>query len=216
MSKDRAVRRLVAAASLCLALAGVVGPAIPVFAAPATAPTAPMPAPQAGVQDLAKGLGVKPQALDAAIRATLLQRWNEAATANHLSQDALREGQTRIAKAPINVVLDVAPGAGQGPLSVAAKALGISVPEVLTGLRQGKNLTQLAEAHGKSPQTLRQALVTAAAIEVSWQAAERGWSVEQQQKAIARLTQQIDHWMTAPLATDGGPRPHRTHSLRVG
>jgi len=191
----------VALATVCGA-GGVVSQP-PAFAAAAVAPPSPASATDSSLSALAAQLGMRPAALEHAVRATVLQRWNQIAQANHLPNAVIQEGARRIAQTPPRLIVDSGPSPAPNPLQVAAEQLGLPLPQLLAELHEGNALSQIAEAHGKSLDGLRQALRQAAAVEVSWQAAERGWNSEQQQLALNRLERRIEQWLTS----GGKPRP---------
>lgn len=192
---------------IACAIVGTIGAAT---ASPSAATVAPRmtsgPTISPSLADLAQRLDMSPDKLDTAIRAILSERWKKAAAIGNLSSDTVQQGLERIAVAPADLVLGVSFGPPEGPLSVVANHVGITVPQLFEALRQGKNLTQIAQEHGKSAESVRAALTRAASTQVAWQAAQRGWTAQQQQRALGSITHQIDRWMvSAPVPAQHPP-----------
>ncbi len=197
---------------IACAMVGTIGAATATRSAATVAPSmASGPTISPSLADLAKRLDMSPDKLDTAIRAILSERWKKTAAIGNLPSATVQQGLDRIAVAPADLVLGVSFGPPEGPLSVVANHFGITVPQLFDSLRQGKNLTQIAQQHGKSADSVREALTRAASTQVAWQAAQRGWTADQQRRALLSITHQIERWMVStPL-----PAQHLPYNVSV-
>jgi len=179
---------------LGLALAvGAGALAAPGALAAGTAPSAPAPAapgaPAAGpslAAALAARLGVTPARLEAAVRAAELERWNAFARGHAVPVERAAAVRAQIEQAPLTLVARFGPG-GNGLWLAAASYLGLTPSALAAELRQGRSLADVAQARGKAPAGLREALWTAAQAELDRRVAGGSMSVEARQRASAQL-----------------------------
>lgn len=122
---------------------------------------------QAVLNDAAQQLGVKPSALDAALKKALENRVDEAVSSGRLTKAQGDELKQRIEAG--DVPLFGGPGFGLhekgalfAGLDAAATYLGMTRAELRTQFENGKSLADLAKTHGKSVEGLVQALVDTA------------------------------------------------------
>jgi hypothetical protein len=158
------VNKRVATAGAGLAIAAGVGGA---YAATRDNPT-PAEQRQAVINDVAKRLGVQPNALTNAFKAALADQVDAAVAAGRLTKaqgDALK---ARIQSAQVPFFGGLGgfghhgPGFGPGAsLDAAAAYLGLTQAELFTALRSGKTLAQVAGDKNKSVDGLVSAIVAA-------------------------------------------------------
>jgi hypothetical protein len=99
-------------------------------------------------------------------------------------------------------------GAG---LAAAAKAIGITPQQLMTEIR-GKTLTDVAQAHGKAPTDVANALKTAANQRIDAAVAAGRLTADQGNTQKSQVDQRIDQFMTqvVPQRGNGGPPPAGT------
>src|SRR5580765_3736905 len=159
-----AKRKLVAGAAAVLV---VVGAGAAVAANKLSSPKAER---QAVIADAAKQLGIAPAKLDAALKTALKHRVDAAVAAGKLTKAQGEALKARIDSGDGPLF----PAGGHRPhgfghevhhglkLDAAATYLGLTEEELRTELESGKTLSQIATAHGKTPDGLVSALVDAA------------------------------------------------------
>lgn len=186
---------------------------------------------QAFVNDVARRLNVSPSQLRSAVRGALLDRLNAAVKAGELSQsqaDRIRQRIEQGGALPFGGHLwrhgFAPPGAAMAShslLPVAAGYLGLSQAQVLSDLRSGKTLAQVAQAQNKSVSGLEQALVSAATARLDRMVAAKQITQAQEQRRLNRLSHRIDRLVNhvrvdhgpagaadvAPPVPPGGPPP---------
>jgi transposase-like protein len=183
-------RRVVLASCAVLVIAGA---GVSVAAAQATpTPTATtQPGYQAFVDALAKRLGI---------------------TSANLQQ-AIGQARTDVGLPANGQGFPFGPGGGRGgrgpggggDLTTAAQAIGISVDQ----LRQGKSLAQVAQAHGKNPTDVGNALKNAAHQRLDQAVSAGRLTAEQANQQKTQADQRIDQRLTQVQSQNGpgGPRP---------
>lgn len=126
------------------------------------------------LNDVAKRLHVSPQRLMAAVKAAMIDRLNAAVKDGRLTQAEANAIKQRIERGGMPPFF-MGPGmpfhgpggfffGGPppfGPFSGAASYLGLSEAQLLTDLRSGRSLAQIAKARGKSVAGLEQAMSAA-------------------------------------------------------
>ena len=167
-------------------------------------------APTAGAQDrpsvvdaVAARLGVSPDRLRDAFKAALAERIDAAVAAGRLTPEQGARLKERIAKAKgLGIgartafakkhkafVGRIAKAKGRGP---AAEYLGMTRQELVTELRSGKSLAQIARAEGKSVDGLVAAMVAPAKERLA-KAVEKGRLTRQRaDEILERLTERVE------------------------
>jgi len=176
---------------------------------------------QAVIDDAAKQLGVTPAQLSGALRQALKNRVDEAVTDGRLTKaqaDRLKQA-IDAGNAPL---FGFGPRRfhehghfgfrvhGHGPfaegLNTAADYLGLTRAQLMTELRDGKSLAQVAKAHGKSPDGLVDALAKQAEQKLD-QAVKNGRLTEAEKtEMLAGLKKRI-----TDLVNGRFPAPPRFH-----
>jgi polyhydroxyalkanoate synthesis regulator phasin len=102
------------------------------------------------------------------------------------------------------------PGFGRGPggrganLEVAAEALGVTVEDLRTALRDGKTIAEVAEEKGVDKQKVIDALVAEAETKIAEAVTDGKITQEQADERLEKLTERITSFVD-----EGGPRAHR-------
>lgn len=126
----------------------------------ATRPTSPTA--DERLAKLAANLGVTVDQLKAGMQKTELQRIDDAVAAGRLTADQAAAAKARIASGqpsgPGGPGAQGGPGRSGGALAAAATASGIDAKTLMTEMRAGRSLAQVAAAHGKSRDELKAAL----------------------------------------------------------
>ncbi len=184
---------------------------------------------QALLNDVAKRLNVSPSRLRSAVQGALLDRLDAAVKAGRISQAQANRIKQRIDQG----ALAFGPGAHRGfwrrglgpggrfgpagplfgPFAAASKYLGLSAPKLLSDLRGGKTLAQVAQAQGKSVSGLEQALVSAQTTRLDKAVAQGALTKAQEQRRLSRLSKRIARLvaharvMVPPAGGPAGPPP---------
>jgi hypothetical protein len=187
-------RKISAAVVIALAVGGAGG------AIAATKLGSPGADTQAVIDDAAKQLGVQPNALTNALKKALENRVDAAVAAGTITKaqgDAMKArleanglpflGLGRVGRGPFG------PGFGPrgGDLPAASSYLGLSAADVMTQLRSGKSLAQVATAQGKTAAGLVEALKTAAVKKLDAAVAAGKMTAAQRAQVVATLTQRL-------------------------
>lgn len=153
---------------------------------------------QAYINDVAKRLDVSPAKLTSALKAALVDRLNAMVKSGKLTQAQANKLAQRIGK---NGRLPfffghfgrpfLRPGLG-GPLKAATSYLGLSTTQLMSDLRGGKSLADVAKAQGKSVSGLEQALISAETTRLDKAVSAGRISKAQEQTRLSRLTAEID------------------------
>lgn len=168
--------------------------------------------------DVAKRLNVSPSQLRAALRGAFLDRLDAAVKAGQLTQaqaNAIKQRTLQGGGVPLGPVPGprwqhafapaFAPGgppkalARHSPLGSASSYLGLSVSQLLSDLRDGKSLAQVARAEQKSVAGLEQALVSAAKARLSSLVSAGALTQAQEQRLLNRLNVRIDRMVNGTL-----------------
>ena len=167
---------------------------------------------QALLNDVAKRLNVSPAQLRSAVQGALLDRIEAAVKAGQLTQAQANRLKQRIVKGglPLGIIAGggmrrhgfgprggFGPGPGfagpaVGPFAGAAKYLGISEKQLLSDLRGGKTLAQVAQAQGKSVSGLEQAIVSAETTRLDALVSKGYLTKAQEQRRLSLITRAID------------------------
>jgi hypothetical protein len=167
---------------------------------------------QALINDVAKRLNVTPSQLRAAIQGALLDRLDAAVKAGRLTQAQANQIKQRIQQG--EVPLPFAPfwrhrfgfGLAGGPpapgmihrgLRAAAGYLGLSRSQLLSDLRGGKTLAQVAHAQGKSVSGLEQAIVSAVTLRLDRLVTAGVITKHQEGLMVGRLSAFVDRLVTS-------------------
>lgn len=150
---------------------------------------------------LAAALNIQRTALDSAITSAITSAADAAVQQGTLTQAQADALKARIQAGDLDALWDGhhGPGMRGGPamggtkqamLDAAAKTLNITTDELLTQLRSGQTLAQLAQAHGTTEQAVTSAALAAAKSQLD-QAVANGTLTQAQADAIyAQLQQQ--------------------------
>ncbi len=157
------------------------------FALAATAPATPPPL----LDTLAGQLRMRPAKLEAAVRKAELARLEAFTRGRDLPADQVKAVRDRIEKAPVSLAAHF--GHRHHPILTAAAAyLGLT-PQALSGeLRQGKSLSEVAEAHGKTRDGLKAAILAALQTELTHRS---DLTPEARQQALDQLTKHLDQML---------------------
>ncbi len=149
---------------------------------------------QAFENDAAKRLNVSPQQLDSAMQGAFLDRLNAAVAAGKLTQAQADKIKQRVQNGATPWLLGrVGHRHGQGArLSAAAQYLGLSRQQLVTQLRAGKSLAQVATAQGKTAAGLKAALLAAAKTRLDKAVASGRITAAQEQQRLAKLPARLD------------------------
>jgi AraC-like DNA-binding protein len=169
---------------------------------------------QAFINDVAKRLHVQPTQLTDALKAALLDRLAAEVKAGRITQAQADRIEKRIDSGKLPLFFaPPRPGpmrAGvRAALPAAAHYLGLRVPQLLSELRSGKSLAQIATARGKSVSGLEQAIMSAEQVRLNRAVANGRITKTREQQLLARLSSRISRlvnrtgWGRPPL----GPAP---------
>ncbi len=161
---------------------------------------------QAFINDVAKRLNVSPTALNDALKGAYQDQLSQAVKSGKLTQAQANKIQQRIAKrqlAPIGFAHRGFFGRGPGGrgfgagirargLDAAAKYLGLTDAQLLTQLRSGKSLAQIATAQNKSVSGLTSTLKADIKTRLDKAVAAKNLTSAQEQKILSRLDQRLN------------------------
>jgi ribosomal protein S20 len=98
------------------------------------------------------------------------------------------------------------PRGGHGPkLDAAAQALGLSVDDLRTRLREGNTIAQVAQAQGVDVQTVIDAMVAAANAHIDQEVQEGDLTAEEANEHKANLPERITRLVNEGKPQGGGP-----------
>lgn len=166
---------------------------------------------QAFIGDVAKRLNVSPAQLTAAVKAALIDRINADVKAGRLTQaeaNKIEQAINQNARLPFlfapgaHRFLEVR-GKGLGVFHAAATYLGVTNAQLLSELRSGKSLAQIAKARGKSVSGLEQAIMTSEKTRLNRAVSKGRITKAQEQQLLARLSSRISQLVNR--AGIGGP-----------
>jgi hypothetical protein len=224
-----AKRKLAIGATGLAVLAGTGGAYAATQSGPTTAkPPDPNGEQQAFLDDLAKRLNVTPDKLNEAIKGAASDRIDAAVAAGKMTKeqgDAFKKMLDRANGLPLLALGRggralgphgpglLRPGFGFGPgksLSSAATFLGLSDADLLTQLRAGKSLADIAKDKGKTTADLKAAMKTAITSELDQAVKDNKLTADQRTKILADIDARLDDLINnTPLA--GGPRLRFRH-----
>lgn len=205
---------VVAALAAGIAFGVVFGPSIRGTPASAqTQPPTPTPAqtqPQQGtaanslrntfLDKLAAALNIQRSALDSAIVSAGSSTLDEAVQQGKLTQAQADALKARLQSGDLGALpggLRTFGGVQQAMVNAAAKALNMTTQELMTDLRNGQTLAQLAQAHGTTEQAVTDAALAAAKTQLD-QAVSKGTLTQAQADAIYARLQQAGTQLLAP------------------
>ena len=185
-------------AALAVVAGGAVGGALA-----ATGTFDPKAERQAFLDDAAGRLGVTSAKLEAALKGAAVARVDAALAAGRITKDEAQAMKDAInsGKLPLG-----GPGPGFGPgfghhqlhggighdLDAAASYLGLTEAQLRTELEAGKSLADIAKAHGKSVDGLKQAILSSAQTELDEAVKDGRLTKAQADQLLAGLTAQLD------------------------
>jgi hypothetical protein len=137
---------------------------------------------QAFLNDVAKRLNVTPDKLRAAMQAGFLDRLNAEVKAGRLTQAQADRLKQRIEQGKLPLFL----GPHRHRFAAAAKYLGLSDAQLITELRSGKSLAQIASAQGKTTTGLEQAMVASRQASLDKAVAAGRITKAQEQELLSR------------------------------
>jgi AraC-like DNA-binding protein len=193
---QRILRHRLALGGVALAFAAAGGGA---YAASQSSsnPTAPF------LNDVAKRLNVSPQRLAAAVKAAMIDRLSAAVKDGRLTQAQATAIKQRIEQGAMPPFF-MGPGMpfhgpGEflfapppfGPLSGAASYLGLSEAQLLTDLRSGRSLAQIAKAMGKSVAGLERAMTSAIKSRLDQAVTAGRLTKSQDQRFLSEMTSRL-------------------------
>jgi hypothetical protein len=99
--------------------------------------------------------------------------------------------------APVGSIEDCGPLPGElgDPLRAAADYLGLSAEVLKNELVSGKSLADIATAHGKSVDGLKQAMLDAAKTDLDREVADGNLTAEQEQSILNKLSKGVDDFV---------------------
>jgi hypothetical protein len=176
------------------------------------------------LNDVAKRLNVTPAQLQAALKAARLDQLDAAVKAGRLTQaqaNALKQSIQNGTAAPFSFESGVHRLHDHGPLTSAARYLGLTKAQLRTQLRSGKSLAEIAKAQSKSTSGLKQAIDSAIKARLDKAVADKRITAAQEQKVLSGLSARIADLVsrTGPPKNEGprfGPRGFGYHGLRGG
>ena len=193
-------------------LLGVTAAAVAAFAGGAYAASQSGTNPrQAFLNDVAKRLNVSPSQLDSAVKGALTDRLNAAVKAGLLTQAQANRIEHRIQRGSVPFF-----GGGPGPfghgpggpgfgharggLGAASRYLGLSDSQLLSDLRSGKSLAQIAGDQGKSVSGLKSAITSAVTSHLDKAVSSGELTKSDEQQILSDLSSRIDQIVngTAP------------------
>ena len=171
------------------------------------------------IGEVASKLGVTPDRLQQAITAAFDDRLDAAVKAGTLTQaqaDAIKARQAAGGGIPLIGPLPEF-GGRHGPvfgvgimqpdtMEAAAAYLGLTTDQLLTRLRSGKTLAEIAMAHGKTPDGLKAALVAAARKDLDAAVAAGKLTRSQADDILSSLQQRFDDVISGQPAFGRGWR----------
>jgi hypothetical protein len=190
---------------------------------------------QAFINDVAKRLNVSPAQLRSAVKAALTDQLNAEVKAGRLTQAQANKIEQLINQNG-RLPFVFAPGGPhrffhvgvRGAGHAAATYLGLTNAQLLSDLRSGKSLAQIAQARGKSVTGLKQAIVTAEKTRLERAVSKGRITAAQEQQLLKALSARIGVLVNQtgigmPPAggrvfhmPPGGPMPHQAQLPPIG
>ena len=168
---------------------------------------------QAFINDVAKRLNVSPAQLRSAVKAALVDQLNAEVKAGRLTEAQANKIEQMITQSGrLPFIFAPGPGAhrmlgvrvkGGGVFHAAATYLGLTNPQLLSDLRSGKSLAQIAKARGKSVSGLEQAIVTAEKTRLNRAVSKGRITKAQEQQLLNALSARVSQLVNATGI--GGP-----------
>jgi polyhydroxyalkanoate synthesis regulator phasin len=168
------------------------------------------------INDILTTNGVDPAAVEAAVLGDIQARLDQAVTNGKMTQEeadaAYAKAQEKLpelmAHAPDPAKVQdrqdhrqsLREAAGRSLLTSAASSIGIDVEDLMTELRDGQTIAQVATAHGTDPQTIINDAVAAAEAKIDQAVTDGKLSAEQAATIKSNLAERI-----AKLVNEGRP-----------
>jgi hypothetical protein len=169
---------------------------------------------QAYLNDVAKRLNVSPQALSSAMKNALDDQLNAAVKAGSLTQAQANAIKQRIQQGGPGGAFRSGPGGisgGSGPsgfasagIGAVASYLGVSQSDLLSDLRSGKTLAQVADSQGKSISGLKAEITSAVTSDLDKAVSQNQITSAQRTQILNALSANIDALVNG---TAHGPGP---------
>ena len=161
------------------------------------------------INRLAQNLGVTPDRLREALKQTALQQVDAALAAGRLTPEEAQRARDRINSGDFPGFGPGGPGGRGGGLHIShegiAEFLGITPQQLRTEL-QGKSLAQVAQAHGKTRDQLKQFIVSSAQTRLA-EAVRTGRITQQQaDRMLEALNRNLDQMIDRVHDTSGRGR----------
>ena len=172
---------------------------------------------QAFMNDVAKRLNVSPDQLKAALKGALMDRINDAVKAGRLTQAQANAIEKRLGEGRLPLFFGPPHGHARferrGPLTAAARYLGLTDVQLLNELDGGKSLARVAKEKGKTTAGLEQAMTADFKARLDKAIAAGRITKAQGHTILNRFQARLDRRVnrTAPrfgglhAAPDGGP-----------
>ena len=193
------LKRCMAVAAAAVAAVGLAGAGA--YAATQSSSSNSVTPRQAFLSDLAHRLGVSQSKLTSAIEATVSDQLNAAVKAGRLTQTQADAIANRVKQggslgpiwfgAPPRASGGLSAPTADGPVTAAASYLGITRAQLLTQLRSGQTLAQIASSRGKSTAGLEQAIVASITSRLDHDVAAGHISSSQEKQILSTLSTRI-------------------------
>jgi hypothetical protein len=159
---------------------------------------------QAFLADVAHRLNVSPQQLSSAMKAAMIDRISQEVASGRITQAQASKLEQRInqGKLPLGFGGErrgLRRGLLRGELKAASSYLGLSDQQLVTQLRGGKTLAQVAQAQSKTTAGLEQALMTPIKARLDKAAARGRLTSAQETKLLSRVQTRIDKRVNRPF-----------------
>lgn len=170
------------------------------------------------LDSVAKHLNVTPQALRDAAKAAALEQVDAAQAAGRITKERADAIKQRIEAGDVPFLGgpgrphghgERGPGLGRpgDKLSASASYLGLTVEQLVTRLRDGQSLADVAKARGKSVDGLERAIVADAKAKLDEAVADKRLTDAERDELVARLRDRVDDLVDGTFPPEpGGPR----------
>lgn len=178
----------------------------------------PAQAPQAQplLDAVARHLGVPTARLEAAVRAAEMERWNAFASAHHVPEERAKEIRDRIEHEPLALAARFGNGGRRTLLNAAAVYLGLPEADLMTQLRGGKSLADVAAAQGRSTTGLKAAVLAAAKADLNQRVQAGAMTPQARDQSLTKLEGHLDALIAHRFQTGDKPQSGDARSLKAG
>ena len=172
---------------------------------------------KAFIDDVAHRLNVSPARLKSALKSALIDRINAAVKEGRLTQARANAIEQRINQGEVPLSFGQHHGFGHGglflghrhgPLSAAATYLGVTEPQLMQQLANGKSLAQVAQSKGKTTAGLEQAMTAAFTARLDKAVSAGRINKQQEQTILGRF-----HSRLGSVVNRSGPRFGGLHAM---